>query len=569
MTIMTVKWQRLRLSNQGDAPPLLFKFSYNTATGYELYMTDLNYMWSERLDRKAILKRADDEDTTIDPSEDSEQFNVLLQKIGEGLQNTSESSSVLTPQKLPVGTRTPSTTPGVEYFQLTVASELPAPLRPLVWRLQLSRDPQSSTTNHLLLPLIRAEGDREARQQSLIEELNKKDWILAKLFDKIEAMEIDLSTIFPGTSGLKSAGRKGPTLAQAAKYIRGLAPFDEEIWLKEVSKSSTDSGLAANIITAILGNQGSGQAVSLQPPRDGWWDDLTDKPTIIPTPHNGNKKSRETEPPVDAGDEEFERQETPPRLKKPAETATNADQEDTDEETQSEDEDIHLQKRGKGKQTTLEHRKPPATHPKVAPVGKAKGLGTIGGKKQAKTETKPAVNDDDDKTTDGEPQTSPTRPPVKKNDPPKAAPKVSRGLGVIGGKKKKNEPTPAAESEPKLQLEPEQGSQSPEPSAQTQSEPKKKKPLGKLGVIGGAKAKGKPAPSAETRESVSPEPSRKVEGEYEESKEGLRQAKKETPAPEEPRREETEQERADRKRQELKRQLEAKSKAPVKKKRRF
>lgn len=42
---------------------------------------------------------------------------------------------------------------------------------------------------------------------------------------------------------------------------------------------------------------------------------------------------------------------------------------------------------------------------------------------------------------------------------------------------------------------------------------------------------------------------------------------KETPA--EPEREETEEQRADRKREELKRQLEAKSKAPVKKKRRF
>jgi hypothetical protein len=303
---MSTAWQQLRLSNEGNLPPLLFKYS-PTASGYELYMTDLSYIWSERLDRKAILKRADEEDTTIDPSEDSEQFEVLLQKIGEGLQNGPGSSSILT-------TKTHDKTQG---FELTVTSKLPAPLRPLEWRLHLFREPQSSTTSHLLLPLIRAEGDRAARQQLLIEELGKKDWVLAKLFDKIEAMGIDLSTIFPGTSGLRS-GRKGPTLAQAAKYIKGLAPFNEQSWLEEVDKSATDSGLARNIVTAISG-QLSKDSDPLQPPPDEWWKDLTvsDSPAMISTPQKSNKQFQQTKPASDAmstdtdavsetGDEEFE-----------------------------------------------------------------------------------------------------------------------------------------------------------------------------------------------------------------------------------------------------------------------
>jgi hypothetical protein len=303
---MSTAWQQLRLSNQGNLPPLLFKYS-TTASGYELFMTDLSYIWSERLDRKAILKRADEEDTTIDPSEDPEQFEVLLQKIGEGLQNGPGSSSILTP-------KTHDKTQG---FALTVTSKLPAPLRPLEWRLHLFREPQSSTTSHLLLPLIRAEGDRAARQQSLIEELGKKDWVLSKLFDKIEAMGIDLSTIFPGTSGLRS-GRKGPTLAQAAKYIKGLAPFNEKSWLEEVDKSANDSGLVGNIVAAVSG-QFSKESASLKPPPDEWWNDLTvsDSPTIISTPQKSNKKRQQTKPSLDAmdidtdagsetGDEEFE-----------------------------------------------------------------------------------------------------------------------------------------------------------------------------------------------------------------------------------------------------------------------
>ncbi|KAL2810423.1 XRCC4-like factor-domain-containing protein [Aspergillus granulosus] len=602
---MPAEWQRLWLSNQGNLPPLLFKYS-PTASGYEFYMTDLNYIWSECLDRKAIFKRADEEDTTIDPSEDSEQFKVLLQKIGEGLDNQPGCSSVLTP-KAPGNGRA---------FDLIVTSKLPAPLRPLEWRLQLSKEPQSATTNHLLLPLIRAEDDRAACQQSLIEELGKKDWVLAKLFDNIEVMGIDLSTIFPGTSGLRSSGRKGPTLAQAAKYIKGLAPFNEQAWFEEVRKSSSDSGLAAKIITAISGDQVSGKvdSLQLQPPPDGWWENLSiaGSNAIASTPQKSNKKTQEPKPPVgvadtgsETGDEEFERQETPPWLKKPANT----------DDTQSENEDIHLPKREKGrdKQTTLEHRTSSAVPPNVTPASKPKGLGKIGGKRQvqpkvlspspapspprAKEKTpspqgakqlplKPPVNDDEDETTDDEPQTSHNRPPVK------TVPKPSRGLGVIGGKKKKEpepEPEPESESISGPQAEAESESQSPEPKAQTQSEPKKKKPLGKLGVIGGAKAKAKPKPSVEPRESISPVPNLKMDDEEKAGKDGQRElpsdremehtpssstpadrkVKKETPAPAEPEREETEQERADRKREELKRQLEAKSKAPVKKKRRF
>ncbi|KAL2801365.1 XRCC4-like factor-domain-containing protein [Aspergillus keveii] len=619
MTIMSTAWQQLRLSNEGNLPPLLFKYS-PTASGYELYMTDLSYIWSERLDRKAILKRADGEDTTIDPSEDSEQFEVLLQKIGEGLQNGPGSSSILT-------TKTHDKTQG---FELTVTSKLPAPLRPLEWRLHLFREPQSSTTSHLLLPLIRAEGDRAARQQLLIEELGKKDWVLAKLFDKIEAMGIDLSTIFPGTSGLRS-GRKGPTLAQAAKYIKGLAPFNEQSWLEEVEKSATDSGLADNIVTAISG-QLSQDSDPLQPPPDEWWKNLTvsDSPAMISTPQKSNKQFQQTKPASDAmstdtdavsetGDEEFERQETPPRLKKPG-AASKAISKDADEETQSEDEDVRPPNRGTGKekQSMSEQRLSPAMRPKVTATGKSKGFGTNGGKKQAKPKEpspapapsppeakakatspqttkhqpfKPPLTENDDGTTDDEPPKT-----IKaNNDTKKTAPRPSRGLGVIGGKKKK-EPEPEPELEPELEPEtrsrsrsqshggPDGGSQSPElnlrtQAQQTQSEPKKKKPLGKLGVIGGSKAK--PKANTKPRESISPAPTRKkvedeenVDKKPRESTPGTlapadRKAKKDTSAPPEPEHEETEQERADRKREELKRQLEAKSKTPAKKKRRF
>ncbi|OJJ03575.1 hypothetical protein ASPVEDRAFT_133928 [Aspergillus versicolor CBS 583.65] len=640
---MSEKWQRLHLANKGNTPPLLFKYS-TTASGYELYITDLNYIWSENLDRKAVLKRADEDDTTIDPSEDLEQFKVLLQKIGEGLQNEPGSKTSLNPK----------TRGSAHSLEFTVTSKLPAPLRPLRWKLCLSKEPQSSMTSHLLLPFINAEADREACQQSLIDELNKKDWALAKIFDKIEAIGVDLSTIFPGTSGLRSAGRKGPTLAQAAKYIRGLAPFNEQAWREEVFKSSPNAGLSSNIVAEMsAGSRDSGKLDSLNPPPDEWWTGLTiSDDTLTASTLEGDSKPEPTAKPLadgmdidaDAGsetgeDDEFERQETPPHLKKPESTPqkSTSTRKYEDEVTQSEDEEATFPKRKKEEETKsrMDDQPPPAMRPKAAPAGKPKGLGKIGGKKQTKPKSptptptlspspspqprktaaaespspppvkkqQQPVNNDDDETTDGDtddeaqPKLQP-KPNTQDNTKPAAKP--SRGLGFIGGKKKKQptpEPEPQPESESDLESDGDRilpsraQSQSRAPEAQPQS-PAKKKPLGRIGVIGGQKkdkAKEQSTemteltqtettspPAAKTTKTTKATPAQETDDEEIKREEETRTSsppkekkvvKKETPI--EPEREETEEEKADRKREELKRQLEAKSKAPAKKKRRF
>ncbi|KAL4873293.1 XRCC4-like factor-domain-containing protein [Aspergillus spectabilis] len=627
-------WQRLHLSNEGGIPPLLFRYS-PTASSYELHMTDLNYIWLENLERKDILKRADEDETTIDPSEDLEQFKVLLQKIGEGLQNETGSKTVLNPQ----------TRGDAHALELTVTSKLPAPLKPLQWKLYLSRQPQSSTTSHLLLPFIRAEADREARQKSLIEELGKKDWVLQKLFDKIEAMGIDLSAIFPGTSGLRG-GRKGPMLAQAAKYIKGLAPFDEQSWREKVDKASPDSGLAANIVAEMsVDSDIPGQLDSLNPPTDGWWKSLTisNSRTSHSTPqdkHGNNSTTKTSADAMETGssagtetdvDDDFERQETSPGLKKPKSSTPQkspANRKHNAEATKTEDEEASppLKKRAKETKTRVEHHPPPAMRPKATPAGtgKPKGLGTIGGKKQSEQKEpsstpslspspppkrrqsrtpsppprkqqpqSPVINNNDETTDDeGSESHSHISRPEPKSKPAqsgtKPGPKQSRGLGLIGGKKKKQ---PTLTPEPEPEPEPEPNPSKPQPPDQAPL--RKKKPLGKIGLIGGQKAKAKPAssvePTSSKTESISPPPKSKSKQTQEQDTETdnddgeeVKKGKEEPPAPSSdkkvkpkpepspaPAREETEEEKADRKREELKRQLEAKSKAPVKKKRRF
>jgi Predicted membrane protein len=227
--------------------------------------------------------------------------------------------------------------------------------------------------------------------------------------------------------------------------------------------------------------------------------------------------------------------------------------------------------------------------PEAAPQPKAPeaqvpkgGLGKIGGKNKKEAERRPS------------PSPSPAPSPALVREAPK---RLKGGLGMIGGKKKQaKEPSPSQAPSPPEKThespEPQEPSKSLEekeridkdhhhPTSSTQQPAAKAKRTGKLGTIGG-KAKAKVSEPARDK---SPLPTsdtvvRSFEKTTIAKPKADRQAPKKeesplpTPAtekvssapPEEP---ETEDQRADRKREELKRSLEAKGKAPAKKKRRF
>ncbi|KAE8378815.1 XRCC4-like factor-domain-containing protein [Aspergillus bertholletiae] len=553
---MSAKWQRLHPSNGGELPPLLFKYS-PTSKGYELYITDLSNIWSEHLNRQDILRRADEDDTTVDPSEDAEQFGVLLQKIEDALRSQTGSTVFLTH------------TLG-DSLELTTSTELPAPLQPLKWAVRLSKEPQSAATDQLLLPLVRAEADREAHQRSLIDQLHRKDWILAKLFDKIEAGGIDLSTIFPGISGLRIS-QKGTMLVQAAKYIKGVAPFDEKAWLEEVSALTSASGLAANILAEVSSSNGPNQSSDLAPPPEKWWEKVTGTETTTGPiqeenePKNGREPhdvlGADTDTATETEDDEFERQETPPRLKQSKSGKKGP---------------ISIGKGEDIEKTSLNELSPPP-----GPKSSAKpsnGLGVIGGKKQTKTPQPSSIEAPymlapqtvDDQTDSGSDHESvDLAPSLSTKSPPELSEKAQgkpRGLGVIGGKNLR-QVTSIAPRSPSTIQSPSTTDQSP-PAASPSIKNRTKK-VDKLGVIGG-----KPFESDKTTtlphkpeegnvdspqtSKHSSEPSKSPSAEH-----------RQRQIAEQSKSEEADQERADRRREELKRQLEAKSKAPVKKKRKF
>ncbi|KAJ9487411.1 hypothetical protein VN97_g5908 [Penicillium thymicola] len=602
---MPSRWQRLHLSQQG-LPPLLFQYTW-TRQGYEIHITDLTYIWSERLPHKAITKRAEEDATTIDPGEDIEQLNVLLEKIGEALQKGNESAI------LSSGTQTDS-------LEITTTTKLPSPLRPLKWSLRLSKEPTSSLTTNLLIPLLREEAKWESRQHALLNQIKQKDYVLSKLFDKMETLGVDLGSVFPSAAGSR-ASRKAITRSEAAKFIKGIAPFEEQTWLAETGVSH-GAGLATNLLQEISESGDSHDLDTFTLPQAEWWDQL-ERPSETsarksPPIEEESPKDKDRKEPVgtkhtdEGGDstassdvDEFQRQETPHRLKSQHDEGKTAphkpeprserpvppvlpseEDEATASDSDSEPEPAPRQKRIPSVSRSPEPAAPPAaSQPKAreAPKVTKGGLGKIGGRNKKETERRPSPS----------PSPAPS-PPARVREAPKGP---KGGLGMIGGKKKQaKEPSPLPAPSPPAQTrefpEPEEPSKSPEeeeridkdqhhPTSSTQSPAVKAKRTGKLGMIGG-KAKAK---TSELARDKSPLPTsdtliRSPEKTIPAKPKGDRQAPKKeesplpTPAAEKapsapPAEPETEDQRADRKREELKRSLEAKGKAPAKKKRRF
>lgn len=259
---MSSQWHKLRLP-QKELPPLLFQYTC-TRKGYDLYVTDLASIWSERLSREQIVRRAEETATTIDPSEGPEQLDVLLSKIGDALRADGGSATL--------------SRGAADSLELTTSTKLPAPLKPLRWSLFLAKEPPGSLTAQLLLPLLKDEARWETDQRFLLDQIKQKDWVLGKLFDKLEAIGVDLGTVFPAAAGLR-ATRKSSSRSEAAKFVKGIAPFDEQSWLAKTGKSSAgDLGIAANIAHATSESDGKLNLAELNPPRDQWWNDLATHP---------------------------------------------------------------------------------------------------------------------------------------------------------------------------------------------------------------------------------------------------------------------------------------------------
>jgi hypothetical protein len=562
---MSISWNPLVLSPpRPEIPPLLISTTF-TANSYTIYVTDLANIWSESLLQKAIIRRSEDEETSIDPRDDDQQLKQLLDHIQLGLTGGKDTSLSLASRKA----RSRSDSGGLDFH---IIATLPKGLKPLRWPIHLETMSQTTLTAQLTIPLVRAQNSRLKELEGLMSILKDKDHVIQKLVDKLEASGADLAHVFAG-----AAGKNGKVLPrdQAEQRVKGLKSFDLKEWkgdAKRREESAEMDNLALvleELFDAGIGFKLGNTVTSDVPGQEDWWEklvsvsiNLSESRHVDPKLHSEVKSSSRKDADMEDEESGFQVQATPPRGGDRG-TDTNERESSTrfgrnaviDGSTDDEDDLDAPSEAQFGRDKVIndstddendldmpsQRSLVPDSVPISQPANQSRRFGKIGGNKPASKASprlkslQPVVDNSAEDPLSGdetasEDEAAPAKalsPPEQTTPPPAPKPKKI-GLGTIGGKKKEA-PTVT------------------EPPVET-SIPDRKATKHKLGVIG----------HKVVEDIKEDEVDRVSRGRSETKNEG---------GPSPPR--ETSTERADRRREESKRELAEKSRAPPKKKRRF
>ncbi|KAF2773350.1 XLF-domain-containing protein [Teratosphaeria nubilosa] len=576
---MAGKWRTLSIENE-NLPQLLIKAALNVS-GYTIHLTDLSRIWGDSLTKKQLFRRALDDACSIDPTEGDDQLRILVEKVGNAIEQRKGTSLVLQSTEQ-------------DGLVLKLTAPLPHPLPELQWDVYLSPLPAHNVQAELVVPLLHHAQNLQLMMQNLVHEIQDKDRIIAKVTDRLEQSGQDLTDVFPGASDIKLSRKRSlqTQREQLARHVKGLGDFDEQAWKARNASMDGHGAIQAGALNSLLGEMPPASEASPDV-ADEWWRRLNDSDgatarSRVPMTTNGNYEGQrigtalkqgqnedlevgETNVDGDADNVEFQRQGTPPELKNRNGERTQRIESSFPDEQQAvvvddestEDEDDDLDAPAGRKPVVPKKATPPSsTRPRSASPDASypmsRKLGTIGGtkKKLASASTEPTSI-----AKDASPAPAPQKPrsklgkiggkatasstPEPEPEPaaPEPAPTRKTRLGRIGGKK---QVPPSNESAP--------------PSSATEG-PVSSRPSykhSKLGRIGGKKA----TLSSPAKSDHEPVAAASEENDRD-SRASERGAKEPTP----PR--ETSQERADRRREELKKQLEEKAKAPAKKKRKF
>ena len=253
---MTSNWRSIsRCRAPEDLYPLLVRFETGT-TGYSIYLTDLIHIWSEKLERKDIVRRALDLDASIDPSEGGDQLKLLLQNLQEAVDGRPHTSLSLNEA-------------ADDGLLLQVTASLPFPLPPLVWPFRLRSASPELFSYELVLPCLSNIVQTKNQVSSLLTQLKEKDQVISRLLDKLQSAGIELNIIFPNIPLQRIP--KSNMREVVIKSVKGLSEFDEEKW-----RASLDASLEPRMHTEFIcgqvftGDTFGGPRVELPPSLRKW-----------------------------------------------------------------------------------------------------------------------------------------------------------------------------------------------------------------------------------------------------------------------------------------------------------
>lgn len=209
---MSSQWKVL----EGLSMPLMVQTEFDLHR-YTIYLTDLTNVWMESLDRRHIIKRSFDLDTSIDPSEDASQMRAFLSHIEQVFSEDSTAELCM------------SSNDDADHVTMNMKIPLPHPLPSLKWACELSRCSQDVLTERLVLPLLASRLKSTIEKTSLLSHIKERDSIITKLITQMQHDGSDISMIFPGSVASK-LGNKADVREALGKSIRGMGEFNEHQW---------------------------------------------------------------------------------------------------------------------------------------------------------------------------------------------------------------------------------------------------------------------------------------------------------------------------------------------------
>ncbi|KAI7160125.1 hypothetical protein KC349_g3737 [Hortaea werneckii] len=526
---MSPRWRTLSISDE-SLPPLLIK-AHLHSEGYTIHLTDLSRIWSEYLTKREINKRALNNDCSIDPTDGPEQYTILLEKINGTLEQEDGTSLRFRPGDTEQG------------LELELQAPLPHPLSPLNWTVDFSLQESGQLNDQLITPLLHQCHEYQAQTRLLMHALHEKDRVISKLCDRLEASGNDLSIPFPQTNGKLNRKSKRSHREQLAPFVRGLGDFDEGDWRKQWERMDRteerlEDGVLEEVTKGLKVAVGDQKVPSI---RAEWWRRIGSEVASanLDTKFNGIASGGGSQTPVESKEtiqespgsggetdnDEFQRQSTPPVLKRSAATFKNGERQDTqlvassftqererpakvatevfpDDESTEDEEDLDAPAKKPSQPATADEQATSFSKNEGFP---RKTLGAIGGGgRQESPKRKPSVPEGT--------SFSPSKSTKTAQSPPSTIQSRSR-LGAIGGKRDTGssasthpEQAPSPSYSSSAQAPAERAAASREPSAFNSATPDRgfesnsaisedeaaapKKPA-KVGTIGGRKPQGR------------------------------------------------------------------------------
>ena len=236
VTNMGTSWRILSVDGlPSDADPLLYKCDVEP-TSYTVWVTNLTQVWSENLDRRGIIRRSFDLNTSIDPSEDAEQFKLCLNCVQDALGRKSDSAPSL--QRY-----------DASEMIISAKLSLPGDLASFEWRFSLHSASSKTLVSQLLFPLFNQRLFDSTSITSLLQTIREKDIVISRLMSAIQADGISISRVFPGAPTSKTTA-KASSREQIGKSVKGVAEFDLAEW--EASQTYSRDIYSRNTLLARI-----------------------------------------------------------------------------------------------------------------------------------------------------------------------------------------------------------------------------------------------------------------------------------------------------------------------------